>query len=239
MTRPVQIPLDLQSVPALGREDFFVSACNQFAVHWVEQWASGDGGAHGGKWAPYPALTLYGPQGSGKTHLAEVWRKKANARFLTADDFRALSEDNILAQNANLVIDQIDTLIGDAAAEQKLFHLYNHCLHNKCFFLGLSRTAPEKMDFVLKDLASRLRAAPSAAIAAPDDDLLTKVLAKRFHDQGYVVGDAVLQFALARMERSWEAINGFVVQAIAAATAQKKTITIPLLRESVFKGQPE
>ena len=235
MTRPVQIPLDLQSVPALGREDFFVSPCNQFAVHWVEEWAADTGGG----WAPYPALTLYGPQGSGKSHLAEVWRKKANAQFLTADDFRKVSEDDILARRDNLVIDNIDTLAGDADAERKLFHLYNHCLQNNCFFLGLSRTAPEKINFTLKDLASRLRAAPSAAIAAPDDDLLTKVLAKRFHDQGYVVGDAVLQFALTRMERSWEAINDFLTQAISAATTQKKPITIPLLREFVFKSPAE
>lgn len=235
MTRLVQIPLDLQSVPALGREDFFVSSCNQFAVHWVEEWAPHNGGG----WAPYPALILYGPQGSGKTHLAEVWRKKAGALFLTADDFRAMDDNAILGNHDNLVIDHIDTLAGDADAERKLFHLYNHCLQNKYFFLGLSRTAPEKMDFVVKDLASRLRAAPSAAIAAPDDDLLTKVLAKRFHDQGYVVNDAVLQFALARMERSWEAMNDFIAQAIAAAAAQKKPITIPLLRESVFKNPAE
>lgn len=218
-----QFPLDLKSVPALGREDFFVSGSNAFAVHWVEQWPAG--------WQPFPALILYGECGSGKTHLGEVWRKRADADFLTAEQFMARAEDDILSGTKNLVIDRIDLLVGDRAQEEKLFHLYNHCQQTGHFFLALSRISPEKMDFEVKDLASRLRAAPNAEIAPPDDDLLFKVLAKRFHDQGYMVAEPVLAFAVTRMERSWKSIDKIVNKAIAYATAQKKQITLPLLRD--------
>jgi chromosomal replication initiation ATPase DnaA len=218
-----QLPLDLKSIPALGREDFFVSSCNEFAVHWVEKWPTG--------WLPFPALILYGERGSGKTHLAEVWRKRANADFLSAENFVALSQDSLLARQQNVVIDRIDLLIGDRSQEEKLFHLYNHSQQAGIFFLGLSRVSPENLNFEIKDLASRFRAAPNAEIAAPDDDLLFKVLAKRFHDQGYIVAEPALSFTVARMERSWEALDHLVNGAIQLATAQKKQITLPLLRD--------
>lgn len=231
-TKVQQIPLDLKSIPALGREDFFVSACNEFAVHWVEKWASDGSG-----WKPFPALILYGERGSGKTHLAEVWRTRANAGLVSAEKFITMSEDDILANPQNIVIDRIDLLIGDRDPEQKLFHLYNQAQQTGHFLLALSRMSPEKMDFQIKDLASRLRAAPNAEIAAPDDDLLLKVLAKRFHDQGFMVAEPALLFAVTRMERSWEAMDHLVEAAIQMATAQKKQITLPLLRDLMAEDQ--
>ena len=218
-----QLPLDLKSIPALGREDFFVSSCNEFAVHWIEKWPTG--------WSPFPALILYGERGSGKTHLAEVWRKRADADLITADEFKSLSQDDLLSREQNLVIDRIDLLVGDRTQEEKLFHLYNHSQQTGIFFLALSQTSPENLKFEIKDLASRFRAVPNAEIAAPDDDLLFKVLAKRFHDQGYIVAEPALVFTVARMERSWEAMDHLVNNAIKLATAQKKQITLPLLRD--------
>lgn len=218
-----QLPLDLKSIPALGREDFFVSSCNEFAVHWIEKWPTG--------WLPFPALILYGQRGSGKTHLAEVWRKRADADFMSAEEFKLASQDALMSRTQNLVVDRIDVLVGDRAQEEKLFHLYNHSQQTGIFFLGLSRVSPEDLNFEIKDLASRLRAAPNAEIAAPDDDLLFKVLAKRFHDQGYIVAEPALAFTVTRMERSWEALDHLADGAIRLATAQKKQITLPLLRD--------
>ncbi len=226
-----QLPLDLRSVPAQGREDFFVSGCNEFAVHWVEKWPEG--------WALSPVLILYGQRGSGKTHLGEVWRIRAGADFLSAGEFAATSLDTLLSRDRNVVIDRIDQLVGDPVQEEKLFHLYNHYKQAGLSFLALSRLSPETLGFVIKDLASRFRAAPNAEIAAPDDDLLFKVLAKRFYDQGYVVAPPALQFAVTRMERSWEALDHLVEEAIRRATAQKKHITLPFLRDLLGSGEGE
>ena len=53
----------------------------------------------------------------------------------------------------------------------------------------------------LPDLASRLRAAPSVAIAPPDDRLLAAVLVKLFADRQVRVAPEVIAFLLRRMER--------------------------------------
>ena len=139
-----QLPLDLKSIPALGREDFFVSSCNEFAVHWIEKWPAG--------WLPFPALILYGERGSGKTHLAEVWQKMANADFMTADQFKNLSKNDFMSRNRNIVIDRIDLLVGDREQEEKLFHLYNHCQQSGIFLLALSRVSPENLDFEINEV---------------------------------------------------------------------------------------
>ncbi len=205
-----------------------MSSCNEFAVHWIEKWPTG--------WLPFPALLLYGERGSGKSHLAEVWRKRAHADFLSAEEFLTLSKDDLLSRTKNMVIDRIDILVGKREQEEKLFHLYNHCQQNRLFFLALSRVSPENQSFEIKDLASRLRAAPNAEIAAPDDDLLFKVLAKRFHDQGYIVAEPALSYAVTRMERSWEALDHLVNDAIKLATAQKKQVTLPLFRDLMVES---
>lgn len=225
--QPRQLPLDLKSVPALGREDFFVSGCNQFAVHWIEAWTA--------SWKPFPALIIYGAQGSGKTHLGEVWRKMSHANLLTAIDFKKHSDDDILSITHNTVIDGLECLVGNRAEESKLFHLYNHALQSGFYLLFLSRTSPERLNFVVDDVASRLRACPNAEISAPDDELLIKVLGKRFHDQGYIVAEPALIYAVTRMERSWDAMNRLVERTIITATAEKRQITMPLLKMLVEK----
>lgn len=229
MMHPRQLPLDLKSVPALGREDFFVSDCNRFAVHWVEAWA--DGGPE--SWKPFPALIIYGETGSGKTHLGEVWRNHAGADLYSAEDFKKLTDDTILSMSKNMVIDGLEVLVGNRAEEEKLFHLYNHFLQSGHSVLFLSRLSPEWLNFTVVDLASRLRSCPNAEISAPDDDVLIKVLGKRFHDQGYVVAEPALTYAVTRMERSWDAMDRLVEAAIATATAEKRQITLPLFKTLV------
>ena len=58
-----QLPLDLGHLPALGWDDFLVAPSNQAAVSWLDRWP---------RW-PGHALSLFGPAGSGKTHLAHVF----------------------------------------------------------------------------------------------------------------------------------------------------------------------
>ena len=67
----MQLAFDLPARPAMGREDFLVASCNRDAVGWIDRWP---------EW-PYPCMVLYGPPGSGKTHLARVWQQRAGAAW--------------------------------------------------------------------------------------------------------------------------------------------------------------
>ncbi len=219
----VQLPLDLQFRPAYGREDFLITRSNQDAVAMVDAWPQ--------SWGGFPALTIFGAVGSGKSHLAAVWAQKTQAKILTPDAFEKSLFQDLVGQPHHVVLERLDLLTGDAEREQKIFHLYNALGAAKKSVLLTSHIAPGQMNFGLRDLQSRLRASPAVHIHQPDDDLLCYVFAKQLHDRGLSVSDKVVRYAVGRMERSWAAMDAMIAELSTRATAEKKGITMPLVRE--------
>lgn len=215
-----QIPLDFQTRPAMGRDDFFIGTENQDAVNWIDMWPN---------W-PAPALILSGPAASGKSHLAAVWQDRSGAHIVNAADLSDQSAEDMAAQSETLIIDNLDVWIGDRDAETTLFHLYNIAKENEHSLLLTMRSSPTHLDFAVADLASRLRAAPLAMIHPPGDDLLAPILIKHFYDRQLQVGQDVISYILPRMERSFSATRDLVKRIDQAALAEKKAVTIPLVR---------
>lgn len=216
-----QIPLDLSHRPALGREDFLIAPSNQDAVRWIDRWP---------EW-PAPALIIHGPVASGKSHLAAVWGAMAKAAFVDSKMLSDRTADEIAALGQNIVINDADLWFGDRTAETTLFHLYNHMRDDGHRSLLLTcRMAAQHAEFSLPDLASRLRAAPAAAIHPPDDTLLAVLLVKLFADRQLQIGADVLNYILPRMERSFAAAYELVEAADKLALAEKRGISVPLVR---------
>lgn len=210
-----QLSFDLGHRPALGREDFLVSPCNQEAVDWIDLWPD---------W-PSPALVLCGPAGSGKSHLAAVWRERSGALLVTADDIAA-APGAVAGDQTHRLIDP-----ADAIADQEAFlHLYNRVAEIGGTLLLTAATAPSRWPLTLADLTSRLRAAPIAMIGQPDDALLGAVLVKMFRDRQVMVPPEVISFLLVRMERSFAAARSMVALLDGRALAEKRALTVPFVR---------
>ncbi len=218
MTPSRQLTLDFPHRPALGREDFLVGPANEVAVAWIDRWPD---------W-PAPALVVYGPPGCGKTHLAHVWRGRSGARMLAVAELAGRERIPALAADGCCIL---DAWPAEGGEERGLLHLYNLLSERGGHLLVTSRLAPSHWRLGLADLASRMRAVPAVSISAPDDALLAAVLVKLFHDRQIHIGDDVLGFLLARMERSLEAAQGLVAALDRAAMAAQRRITIPLARE--------
>lgn len=165
---------------------------------------------------PAPVLILYGPPACGKTHLGEVWFTKSRQRL----------------------IDDIENWIGSPEREEELFHLYNMAKEDRKSFLVTATTPPKDWNFVLPDLASRLKAAPSVGIEPPDDSLIAAMLIKLFHDRQLSLGEDVLNYILPRIERSYHAARDLVERADKRSLAGRKGITIPLISD-IFKETQE
>lgn len=215
-----QLPLDLGHRAAQGRADFLVAPSNEGAVGWIDRWP---------EW-PAPALLIHGPAACGKTHLAAVWRDMTEAAFVDMADFPACDARELAARARHLVLDRIDPWLGDRGAETVLFHLYNLMRDEGRTVLLTMRVPPQQVAFAVPDLASRLRAAPAAAIAPPDDSLLAAVLVKLFADRQIAVGHEVLDYILPRMERSFAAAGDLVAAADRLALAEKKPVSVALVR---------
>lgn len=221
MSRAAQLPLELPHRPALGREDFLVAPCNEVAVAWIDRWPD---------W-PSCGLALHGPAGSGKSHLAEVWRRVSGAVPVAAAALASQRPPDLLGAASSCVLDDAEDALASRPGEEGLLHLINLLRERGGFVLLTGRRAPARWSVVLPDLRSRLSAIPAAALAAPDDALIEALLVKLFADRQLRVAPEVVRFLAARIERSFAAARAAVAALDGAALADRREITIPLARE--------
>jgi chromosomal replication initiation ATPase DnaA len=221
---PQQLPLVLPHTPNLGREDFIVGSSNNEALTLIEAWPD---------W-PSPALIVSGPSGSGKTHLAHIFAARAKADIVEAV---TLGGDSALLSNTtpSIVVEDVQ---GDHVPEASLFHLFNSVRERGGSLLITSRNRTEEWLVSLEDLRSRLRLATPASLGAPDDALLRQVLVKLFADRQLLVEKPVIDYLVARMERSLSAALRLVEMLDRAALSAGRRITRPMAAE-ILSAAPE
>ena len=210
-----QLPLALGHATGQSRDDLVVTPANRVAVELVDGWP---------EW-PSSAALLVGPAGSGKTHLAAVWRERAGALALPADGLRALAAADL---RQPVLVEDLDSA---PVEELGLFHLLNAVRAARQSVLMTARRPPSGWGVRLPDLQSRLRAASLAAMEAPDDALLAGVIVKLFADRQVEIDPAVVEFMLRRMERSLKAAARAVERLDRAALERKSRITRALAAE--------
>jgi chromosomal replication initiation ATPase DnaA len=216
-----QLVLDLGHRPALGEADFLVAPCNRAAIQWLDRWPD---------W-PAPALTLYGPAGCGKTHLARVFAARSRAPIIEADRLATDAVPALLEEARACVVDD-----AEQAGAEPLLHLFNLVAERRGTMLLTAREPPARWPGVLPDLRSRLAAAPAVAVAELDDALLAALLVKLFADRQLAVSQEVVLFLVRQMERSFEAARRLVADLDAAGLRDHRGITIPLARAVLSRG---
>lgn len=215
-----QLTLGFSRKPALGCADFLVADSNSEAVGWLRRWPN---------W-PTPTLIVHGPKGCGKTHLAHAFAEQTKARVITGDELAGIDPLALLDEAPGAVVDDADACAA-AGGERALLHLVNAVAETGRTLLLTARQAPGHWPVALPDLRSRLKAAASAGIGEPDDPLMRAVLGKLFVERQLRVGEEVLSYILARIERSWRAASMLVARLDAEALAAQRPVTIPLVRE--------
>lgn len=213
-----QYVLEFPVLQSRSAEDFVIGPCNQVAASLIRAWPD---------W-PSHALVLAGPEGSGKSHLAAIWAEMAGATVLSG---KALSRANVPSLGKAVVVERAD----EAVDEQALFHLFNWLKGEDGYLLLTTRTPPRRWRIALKDLASRLKAAPTARLDSPDEAILSAAMAKQFSDRQIVVDEAVISYLLKRMERSFPAVKAVVERVDQLSLSKKARVTIPLAREVLAK----
>ena len=223
MTPPEQLPLPLAHRPRQGRDTFLVSDSNSAA--WAAVTAPG---------APR-RLVLSGPEGAGKSHLASIWGETSHALSVSAVDMTEQRQPHLIAAPGVVVedVDRLAEMPGPAArqVEVLLFHLCNVAAAEDSGLLLTGRTGPGHWQIALPDLASRISALPHAAIAPPDDTLLSSILNKLLRDRQMTVSEDVIVYLLRRMERSFAAAEAVVAELDSLALARRRPITRHLARE--------
>jgi chromosomal replication initiation ATPase DnaA len=214
---PRQLALELPVEERMEAEDFLVSPSNEEAYAVLESWPA---------W-PDTVLLLVGPPGSGKTHCGAIWAARSHAWRVARAELRDEDIPRLLSAGA-LVIEDCDQSRGQ---EDALFHLLNAARERKTSVLLTARTPPGDWGLKTPDLLSRLRLAPSATLREPDDALVRAILVKLFLERQLVVDTSVVEFLVARIERSVAAAKDVVDALDREGLELSRRITRPLAAE--------
>ena len=202
-----QLALEWPHRAALAREDFLVAPANEAAVGWLDSWPD---------WPSY-GLVVHGPEGSGKTHLAQAWRARSGA----------VPPSEELPGRA-WVLEDADRTAPDETA---FFHLLNRVAEARGHLLITARVPPARWNLRLPDLASRLRALPAVALGMPDETLVEAVLVKLFADRQLRVSPETVRYVARRLERSLAQAARVSEALDKAALAQGRAVSVPLARD--------
>ena len=162
---------------------------------------------------PLGRLVLWGPPGSGKTHLLHAWAETSGAPVLPAAPQHGWPEGPI-------AIDGIDSVPDEIA----LLHLLNAAAESRHPVLLAAATPPGRLPVRLPDLASRLRATTAIPIGPAPDGFLRMLLARLLAERQLRVPAPVQDWLLLRLTRTPAALRQAVERLDAAALEQRRPI---------------
>lgn len=205
---PAQLVLPLEPNNAMTRADFIVAPGNARALAFVDSYPG---------W-PVPAVALFGPSASGKTHLARIWAEAAGAALLDARSLREPVAGPAVVEN----IDSAPTFAHESALMAMM--------EGGAPLLLTGRTKPAGWPVSLPDLSSRFAALLGFELGASDEALLMALAVKLFADRQIAVPESVVTHLVRTLERSPAALRDFIARADATALAEKKPVNLQLIR---------
>ena len=190
------LPLKFKSIK--NRENLLVSKCNIEAVKLIENsefWRNRK------KTNSIPAAIIYGPKGSGKTHLSSILKQKIDCVYLTSLSNNCLEQ---VTEGKNFILDNF--IPGKSFPSELVMHFMNQVTNKEGSILLLSRLSPFEMDWDLDDLNSRIRSLLASSIKLPDDVLLYSFIVKYSNEKNLFISDKKLIYILERLDRSFESV---------------------------------
>jgi len=191
-----QLILKFPSQQAYKKEDFYVSPSNQQAYDFINSWP---------KWLKR-TVNIYGPSGSGKSHLASILKNKTSCLKIDASELdekifmKFKTKEALIIENMNVNLE-----------ENLFFSLWNTAQQDNKYLLITSTKPISSFQFKLKDLISRVKSCLIIGISLPTDDLISVIIAKNFSDKQIKVEKKHIDYIMKRIDRSYEKISQFIL----------------------------
>jgi DnaA family protein len=213
-----QIPLEIVTEQPRSFDNFLPGA-NALAVTHLAALAAGA-----------PPVYLWGPEGSGKTHLLQATAQRFQAHGGRVGSFAA--GDPTPWAHAEpwtlILLDDVDTY--DADQQRAAFALFVEAATHGLPLVAAGHAPP--VDLALReDLRSRLGWGHVFALAPLGEAEARAALRREADRRGVFLSDEVMSYLLTRFARDLKHLMAQLDRLDAFALASKRAITVPLLRQ--------
>jgi len=141
-------------------KNLYISTCNEVAINFIYGWPKTSINNN--------IFCIYGPTGSGKTHISKVWMEKSNA--IIFNGISDLSFDYLSSFDRNLIFEDVSP--NKNWPENLLFEFINEIKSSRLSLLITCNSDPLKLKWKTKDLISRFTSFTNIEIKLPDDFLI-------------------------------------------------------------------
>lgn len=193
-----------------------------------------------------PFVHLWGPAGSGKSHLLQAFCTQARVAGQSAvwlpletliQQQPAASLHGLEALNC-LAIDGLDALQGHPDWQEALYGLYNGVRQAGGILVSASRHKPDHLQLSLADLNSRLNWGPAYRLLPISDEAKARALQLRASERGLELTDEVLGFLLKRYSRNLGDLMQLLERLDLASLEQRHRLSLPFVRQWLAEHQP-
>lgn len=212
-----QLFFNFSTDPYFSWDDFFINESNSEAAKHIKAWPA---------WLSRCSI-IYGNSGSGKTYLANLWKKRNHATFITDKTFTELPYYR--SDNWNFILDEWNSNTN----EKSILHLYNLIHENKGYLLILSKKPPSLLEIKIPDLESRLKASTAIKLDNPDDKLLTIIAIKLFSDLQIQIKNEIINYLINYTERSPNILKKNILLIYEESIKKKKKISLHLIKNLI------
>ncbi len=189
-------------------------------------------------------LWLWGPPGSGRSHLLQATVSEAAAQGQRAVCLSLAPEAGLAPaalsgmETLDLVcLDDIDCVAGDAAWERALFTLYEALRERSARLVVAAAAAPLHVAFKLPDLVSRFSSGATFRMRPLSDEDKLAALRQRSAWRGMDLPEETAAFLLRHVPRDMASLFTLLDRLDRAALAAQKRLTIPFVRHLLAAEQ--
>ncbi len=173
-------------------------------------------------------IYLWGPEGSGKSHLLQALGaalEGAGIPALRIEGGCAVPAD---LDHSRLLVDAVERLT--PALAERLFHAWNRIREEGGLLVCAGSQAPAALPLA-PELASRLAWGAVYRLQALDDEEKWAALRARADEQGIPVADEALRYLLAHARRDLPSLLTTLAQLDAFSLESQRAITLPVIRD--------